>query len=501
VSSAQAPQSRIVGRYALCGEIASGGMGTVHIGRLLGPAGFSRTVAIKSLHPHLARDPEFVAMFLDEARLAARVVHPNVVPTIDVVATEAELFVVMEYVQGESLAKLLVASRARGVPVAPRIVSAIVSNVLHGLHAAHETRNELGEFLGIVHRDVTPHNVLVGVDGVARLLDFGVAKAADRIQTTRDGHIKGKLPYMPPEQLRGSAVNRQADVYAAGVVLWEALTGRRLFEAENEGALLERILFGTIAPPSTVAAGIPLALDAVAMRSLAQERAQRFATAREMVIALQDAVPPAAPNEVGEWVESLAEDALTDRRKRVAAVERMTAESSGSGSKLAFDLAAGSGSRPLVDDGKGVRPPGEGEMHSATQMSTVSMSVPPGDFARGGWRRRRVVALVGLVAVIGAAAVAYAALRSNRNAPTEGAAVSPAAASSAPAPLAVVSSIAPAEAPAQASATTPPPTPSTVADAGSRIAPGGRSPRLKPNCDPPYVVTPSGDRQYKRECL
>src|SRR5262245_51026591 len=170
----------VIGRYALHGELASGGMATVHLGRLLGPVGFSRTVAIKRLHAQYAQDPEFVSMFLDEARLAARIRHPNVVPTLDVVATSGELFLVMEYVPGESLSRLARAARDRMERMPPRIVSAIMSGVLHGLHAAHEAKSERGEPLGIVHRDVSPQNVLVGTDGVARVLDFGVAKAAGR---------------------------------------------------------------------------------------------------------------------------------------------------------------------------------------------------------------------------------------------------------------------------------------------------------------------------------
>src|SRR4051794_29784074 len=188
-----------VGRYALYGEIASGGMATVHFGRLLGPVGFSRTVAVKRLHAHLAKDPEFVSMFLDEARLAARVRHPNVVPTLDVVAAQGELFLVMEYVQGESFARLLHVTKSNGQRIPRDIVCAVLASVLHGLHAAHEAKSERGEALGIVHRDVSPQNILVGVDGIARVLDFGIAKAAGRAQVTREGQVRGKMAYIAPE--------------------------------------------------------------------------------------------------------------------------------------------------------------------------------------------------------------------------------------------------------------------------------------------------------------
>jgi serine/threonine-protein kinase len=289
VSPDQPENVRVVGRYALYGGIASGGMATVHLGRLLGPVGFSRTVAIKRLHAQYAQDPEFVSMFLDEARLAARIRHPNVVPTLDVVATKGELFLVMEYVPGESLSRLARAARDKKQRIPQRIVSSIMSGVLHGLHAAHEAKSERGEPLGIVHRDVSPQNVLVGTDGVARVLDFGVAKAAGRTQQTREGQIKGKLSYMAPEQLRGAAVSRQSDIYAAGVVLWELLTGERLFSADNEGALLAKVLEGRIVPPSryvvtpsSVTIGpdamrILLGLDEVTLRALQSDPEKRYA--------------------------------------------------------------------------------------------------------------------------------------------------------------------------------------------------------------------------------
>src|ERR1041385_2717351 len=197
------PRPRLIGRYALFGEIASGGMATVHFGRLVGPVGFSRTVAIKRLHPQYAKDPEFVSMFLDEARLAARIQHPNVVTTLDVVALPNEVFLVMEYVQGESLSRLVKNTTKAGERMPWGHIVSVMAGMLHGLHAAHEAKSERREPLNIVHRDVSPQNVLVGTDGVARVLDFGVAKAAMRVGSTRDNQMKGKLSYMSPEQLNG----------------------------------------------------------------------------------------------------------------------------------------------------------------------------------------------------------------------------------------------------------------------------------------------------------
>jgi serine/threonine-protein kinase len=322
---------RVVDRYALYGEIASGGMATVHLGRLIGPVGFARTVAVKCLHPGYAKDPEFVSMFLDEARLAARVRHSNVVATIDVVVRKGELFLVMEYVPGESLATLIRTEQERGGHVPLDYGCTIVSAALHGLHAAHEAVSDRGEPLGLVHRDVSPHNVLVGTDGVARVIDFGVAKAAGRAQTTREGQVKGKMAYMAPEQLLGN-VTRRADVYAAGLVLWEVIAGRRTFEADTEPALMARVLHADVEPPSTFVKNADAAtlallekLDPIVMRAVSRDPEQRYATAEEFAIALEAVVPPAQVREVGAWVSSVGGEALAERLRSVAQVESASA--------------------------------------------------------------------------------------------------------------------------------------------------------------------------------
>jgi eukaryotic-like serine/threonine-protein kinase len=313
-------QPRILGRYALYDRIAAGGMATVHLGRLLGPVGFARTVAIKRLHPQFAADPEFVSMFLDEARLVARISHPNVVPTLDVVQLEGELFIVMEYVRGESLLRLIQAALEKGLVLPARTVATLLVGVLHGLHAAHEAKDELGHPLGIVHRDVSPQNILVGVDGVPRVLDFGVAKAAGRLQTTREGQLKGKLSYMAPEQI-GGQVSRASDVYAASVVLWEALAGRRLFAGDNEAHVIGQVLAGNKVPPSAHVPGLPPALDIATMRGLSVDPKDRYATAHDMAIALEEAVPLVSASKIGAWVEEVAKETLDLRKARISVIE------------------------------------------------------------------------------------------------------------------------------------------------------------------------------------
>ncbi len=316
----------IIGRYALHDEIASGGMASVHIGRLLGPVGFSRTVAIKRMHANLAKDPEFVSMFLDEARLAARIRHPNVIGTLDVVALSGELFLVMEYVHGESLFRLMKTSRDSARPIPLPIASAIIVGVLDGLHAAHEATNEHEEPLSIVHRDVSPHNVIVGAnDGLARVLDFGIAKAADRTHSTRDGQIKGKLSYMAPEQLSSEIVDRRSDIYSASVVLWEAITGVRLFPGEGElKSMVMKVMSLEPDPPSRYVPGLAPDVESIVMRGLKKDPAERIQTAREMARQLQRAVPIATASDVAEWVQSMAGTVIGERAKRVAIIEQMT---------------------------------------------------------------------------------------------------------------------------------------------------------------------------------
>jgi eukaryotic-like serine/threonine-protein kinase len=310
-------------RYELHDEFARGGMATVHFGKLRGANGFSQMVAIKRLHAALADDEEGVASFLNEARIASRIRHPHVVSVLDVAAQRGELFLVMEYVHGESLAALLrpAPGSASAPPVPPAIASAIFAGVLEGLHAAHEAKDEGGQPLDIVHRDVSPQNVLVGADGLARLVDFGIAKAASR-GVTREGVFKGKLAYAAPEQLRAERLSRLADVYAASVSLWEALTGRTLFSGADPAALLASVLTSTREPPSVYAPGLTAAVDGVVLRGMDRDRTRRFATTHEMAMELTKALAPASPSTVAAWLEGRASETLGKRMSLLSAVER-----------------------------------------------------------------------------------------------------------------------------------------------------------------------------------
>ncbi|MFO0742396.1 MAG: protein kinase [Labilithrix sp.] len=303
-----------IGKYVICGELAAGGMATIWIGHSVGS---SRPVAIKRLPPQYASNIDFVTMFMDEMMIARRVRHVNVVETLDVLNTGSELCLVMEYVEGETLSRIIKASRTKGERIPLPIASSIISGALDGLHAVHEARADNGAPLNVVHRDVSPQNVMVGIDGYARLLDFGVAKAAGRIHSTRTGQLKGKIAYMAPEQLERDDVTRASDVYAAGVVLWEVLAGRRLHDAESEGALVRMVLAGPQSMPSAHRPEVPAALDAVVATALARDPAARFATAQAMSAALERAMPPARARGVGDWVGALAATSLARRAEHV----------------------------------------------------------------------------------------------------------------------------------------------------------------------------------------
>ncbi len=478
-----------VGRYALFDEIGTGGMASVHLGRFLGPAGFSKTVAIKRLHAHLAKDPECTAMFLDEARLASRIRHPNVVPILDVVPLQGELLLVMEYVLGDSLSGLL---RRLEASIPLPVVSAIMIGALHGLHAAHEATDGAVS-LDLVHRDVSPQNILVGVDGVPRVLDFGIAKAVGRTATTETGQVKGKAPYMSPEQLQGARLDRRADVYAASVVLWETLTGTRLFVGTMESIML-RVLEGNVPPPSSVNPAVSPELDALVLRGLSRDRDKRFPSAREMAIELEKLVPPATPRAVGEWVESVLGEALRERSRRYAEVDGGEAPKS----DLVWETVTGPGAAVRSTP---VEPP-------AAEAPTIAEP-------RTARTRRRRLTMVGVVALGGATALlallassggsaarsqggehAASVLPSARTGEREVASPAPSASTSAPA------SPASAQAPEPSSRVMAPTASAAPSKPTARPAHPARAPQSEDrSCAPPFTVDVRGVKVPKPWCM
>jgi eukaryotic-like serine/threonine-protein kinase len=309
-----------IGRYRLFHRIGSGGMASVYLGRLSGEKGFARLVAVKRLHPHCASDPKLVEGLVREARIVSRIRHPNVVAVLDVLTEGEESCLVLEYVHGETLHRLVQESVAQARRVDPAIIARIAIDVLEGLHAAHEARDEAGNPLHVVHRDVSPHNVIIDSSGSARLVDFGIAKVLARPQTTQTGQLKGKLSYMPPEQIDGRDVGRLADIWAVGVIVWELITLERLFEADTAAQVIFKVLSGEIPGPSSVAPCDPT-LESVVMRCLERDPTRRFATARDAAIGIESAVRPASSRDVSEWLRELAGPSLKQRESWLKEVE------------------------------------------------------------------------------------------------------------------------------------------------------------------------------------
>jgi serine/threonine-protein kinase len=310
-------------RYELVAELASGGMATVFLGRILGVGGFQRFVAIKRLHPHLASEQEFVEMFLDEARLAASIHHPNVVPILEVGTSDRGYYLVMEYIEGDTLARLLARAATSRQRVPIPIANRIVLDTLAGLHAAHELRDDNDRHLNLVHRDVSPQNILVGINGTARITDFGVARAATRLSSTRSGQLKGKLAYMAPEQARGGMIDRRADVFAVGTVLWEVLADKRLFKGEGEADTLNRVLFEPIPRLREIAPEVHPALETITMKSLERDPQKRFTSAAVFADELEKAARNihalASVREVAEYVQKVIGQEIAQQREVVRA--------------------------------------------------------------------------------------------------------------------------------------------------------------------------------------
>jgi serine/threonine-protein kinase len=482
-------------RYALHDAIASGGMATVHLGRMRTAAGVTRTVAIKRMHPHLLSEPDFASMFLDEARLAMRIQHPNVVGTFDVIATNSELLLVMDFVLGETFDRLLRKARTDGRPPPAPVICSVVAGVLAGLHAAHEARDETGQPLEIVHRDVSPQNVIVGVDGVPRVVDFGVARAAGRLHTTEQGQIKGKLAYMAPEQLTMAGMDRRVDVFAAAAVLWEGLAGRRLFGGDNPGATVTNVLDKEIVAPSTVNPSVPAAVDAIVLRGLARHPDLRFATAREMAFALEQACPPATAREIGEWVQREAGDAVQARAALVAEVE--------SRSSAIHDRVPKAEARPAPPARVASIPPVRPGDTVTKSSVTVSSEPQPGPRPP---RRRWAAIVVGSTSLLLALLAVSRIMAGPRADPPP---IAPAATASVlvpPSASAEPSPLAPTSAPAATTAPSDVPraSPSHGPSAGKvPAAPASVRPSLprKPDCRNPFTLGPGGIRVPRPECF
>lgn len=316
--------------YQPIGRIANGGMAEVWLARHSSTGGFQRLVAIKRLHAHHSEQSAFVAMFLHEARLAAFIHHPNVVPILETREIAGDYYLVLDYIEGTTLSRLRRRAQSDEQRIPKRIVSRIMIDSLSGLHAAHIASDHFGEPLKLIHRDCTPQNILVGVDGCSRLTDFGVARAAARLDCSQDGTLKGKVAYMAPEQAQQDTIDRRADLFSMGAVLWELYRGERLFHGETEAAILSRVL--TMKVPSLLHDRDDIApvVDRICQKALQRDPTQRFSSARAMADSIERAahVHASAANgdsgiashhEVSDYVNNMVGDEMNQRRERVRA--------------------------------------------------------------------------------------------------------------------------------------------------------------------------------------
>jgi serine/threonine protein kinase len=305
------------GRYELLKKLAAGGMGQVFLARRKG-VGFEKLVVLKRILPHLVEDEEFFTMFLDEARLTARLNHPNIAQIFDVEAEAGQHLVVMEYVAGEDVRRLEKKARQSGSKIPLGAILRIIADASAGLDYAHKARDEQGNPMGLVHRDISPQNVLVGFDGGVKLIDFGVAKAAGRAQHTTTGVLKGKFPYMSPEQAEGEELDGRSDIFALGIVMWELLCDKRLFKGDNDMMSQRLVKQCQVPPPSSIDKKLPKQLDAIVLKALAKNRDDRYEDANALRLAIEEYVmatsTPASSAHLAAYMQKLYAEQIERQR-------------------------------------------------------------------------------------------------------------------------------------------------------------------------------------------
>ncbi|HEY8430227.1 MAG TPA: serine/threonine-protein kinase [Sandaracinaceae bacterium] len=487
----QAPAAPVAqfGRYEVLFKIAAGGMAEVYAARMVGEGGFEKMVALKRMLPTLAEDEKFVRMFLDEGRLAANIASPHVVQTLDLGRAEDDsLFLVMELVVGISLSALTKRLARTGTPMPVPVAVEILAQAAQGLHDAHEARTMYGEPLGIVHRDVSPQNVLVDVTGRARITDFGVARALQRMTNTQTGEVKGKLAYFAPEQARAKPIDRRADIFALGIVAWETIAGRRLFAGDNPAEVLMKLMELPVPRLDRLRSDVPPALADAIAGALERDRERRTQTAADFAHALRTSCVPASAAEVGRFVREHGGKSLArlEEGLRSCVTSVPGARAGQSLGKPRLELASGvvpvsllheaptlvtpSASMPAVD------PPSVAPLPSAS-APLPGASAPPSASAAAPPPARGVSlpVVAAIVVVVGVVAAGGAWLVAHRDpAPSMVARplpVDPAPAAAHPSP-----------APSSPSPVLPPPAPPSSPPAAADVEPP-RSPRRGPRMD------------------
>jgi serine/threonine-protein kinase len=413
-----------LGKYQLIAELGHGGMAQVFLALVSGPAGFNKLVVIKQIRQQFAEDPEFLSMFLDEARLAARLNHPNVVQTNEVGEDDGRYFISMEYLEGQPLNRVLnrLGERAKeGERLSQRSMLLILVDALAGLHHAHELCDFDGRRLEVVHRDMSPHNIFVTYAGQVKVVDFGIAKALSSSSETRTGVLKGKIGYMAPEQAMGEKVDRRADIFSCGMILWEMLTGRRMFKGQPDVAVLQKIVNGDLPSPRTVAPDVPARLEEICMKALARDREKRFATAAEMAgeieAALSEAAGKGSLRDVGKQLEAHFE---ADRQRIKQLVEahhaghrtmdepttdgkRMSGTGSGPRSRLpVLDPESMSTQRGMLGDAPTAIEPASATGASRSSPSSLTANMTAADLERPGAGKGRMLVAIGVAVAVGA---------------------------------------------------------------------------------------------------
>lgn len=399
-----------LGKYQLVARLASGGMAEIYLARQLAAGAFSRLVVVKRILPHLSEEPRFVQMFLEEARLASQIHHPNVVQIFDVDQHEKDYYIAMEYIDGISVGALCRRARKYNVLPPPHVTAEIVLQACDGLHAAHQLSDETGTRLGLVHRDVSPHNLMIAKTGVVKLVDFGIAKAKTTAIRTRTGDIKGKFPYMSPEQVRAEELDCRTDIFSLGAILAELLAGDRLFERNSELATLKAITEDTLPVMSELNSAVPIPLSNVVAKALARPREERFASAAEMATALRAVLDQlgsrTSAQTLSAYLEAECDELLEARSRAIRSVDQLSSGSMSTVPKVeGFDASETSQEMPVGDFDKTqpMKKPSSGDL--STLKTMPSDSKVPLDEAAKGRKPRRVGLFVGLVGLFLVAAI------------------------------------------------------------------------------------------------
>ena len=368
-----------VGKYQLLRKLATGGMAEVFLARAEGPMGFQKRLVVKRILPHFVEDPSFVGMFLGEAKLAAELDHPNLVQIFDFGEAEGQYYLAMEFIDGPNLRVLNVTARARGRPLSYPMAARVIGYAAEGLHAAHELRDDRGQLVHLVHRDISPDNILISRNGTVKVVDFGIAKVASEPSRTKSGVIKGKLAYMPPEQLAREPLDRRADIFALGVVLYELIAGAMPFDATSEVSIIQAIMNEEpLERVRTKAPDVPAELDEIIAKCLAKNQAERYPTCKALHGALEKFIASSGQtvfaSDLAQVIDELV-PAITD-----SAVSAVSANKSGP----AFDPTVPtrqSANRPAVDRGQTVA--GEAPSEPALTRVPDDADVPDEEGSNG----------------------------------------------------------------------------------------------------------------------